>query len=235
MDDGWIKIHKSIWRNPWMYRPNVLAVWLYILSHVEWRPSDVVFEGKRITLQPGQGLFKLLGIAQEMRISKSGLYRIIDVLKTEKQIETQTSPRNTLITVVNWKKYQLVGKQNETQMGNNWETNGKQAGNLPIIKEKEEREEANTREQTYFPDEVNEAERYLTDHVSLLVAPERERLRAVVSRYGLDAFKYAVQIMSQRGGRSIKYLETILSDPQTMGSAGGGSALTEEDIYEILK
>ena len=129
MDDGWIKIHKSIWRNPWMYRPNVLAVWLYILSHVEWRPTDVVFEGQRITLQPGQGLFKLLGIAQEMRISKSGLYRIIDVLKTEKQIETQTSPRNTLITVVNWKKYQLVGKQNETQMGNKWETNGKQTGN----------------------------------------------------------------------------------------------------------
>lgn len=236
MDDGWIKIHKSIWRNPWMYRPNVLAVWLYILSHVEWRPSDVVFEGKRITLQPGQGLFKLLGIAQEMRISKSGLYRIIDVLKTEKQIETQTSPRNTLITVVNWKKYQLVGKQNETQMGNNWETNGKQAGHLPIIKEKQEREEANTREQTFFPDEVNEAERYLTDHVSLIVAPERERLRAVVSRYGLDAFKYAVQIMAQRGGKSIKYLETILNDPRTMaGSAGGGSALTEEDIYEILK
>ena len=237
MDDGWIKIHKSIWRNPWMYRPNVLAVWLYILSHVEWRPSDVVFEGKRITLHPGQGLFKLLGIAQEMRISKSGLYRIIDVLKTEKQIETQTSPRNTLITVVNWKKYQLVGKQNETQMGNKRETNGKQAGNLPIIKEKEEREEAKlTREQTFFPDEVNEADRYLTDHVSLIVAPERARLQAIISRYGLDAFKYAVQIMAQRGGRSIKYLETILNDPSTMsGAACGGPGLTEEDIYEILK
>ena len=121
----WIKIHSSIWRNPWMYRPNVLAVWLYILCHVEWRPTDVVFEGQRITLQPGQGIFKLLDISVEMRISKSTLYRIIDVLKSEKQIETQTSPRNTLITVVNWKKYQLVGKQNETQTGNKRETNGK--------------------------------------------------------------------------------------------------------------
>lgn len=235
MDDGWIKIHKSIWRNPWMYRPNVLAVWLYILSHVEWRPSDVVFEGKRITLQPGQGLFKLLGIAQEMRISKSGLYRIIDVLKTEKQIETQTSPRNTLITVVNWRKYQLVGKQNETQMGNKRETNGKQTGNLPIIKEKEEREEANTREQTYFPDEVNEAERYLKENIVLLVIPDKHEIQPVVSRYGLDAFKRGVQIMARRGGRTLKYLETILSDPKTMGATGGGSVLTEEDIYEILK
>lgn len=232
----WIKIHSSIWRNPWMYRPNILAVWLYILSHVEWRPTDVVFEGQRITLQPGQGIFKLLDISVEMRISKSTLYRIIDVLKSEKQIETQTSPRNTLVTVVNWKKYQLAGKQNETQMGNKRETSGKQTGNLPIIKEKEEREEAKlTREQTFFPDEVNEAERFLTDHVSLIVAPERERLRAVVSRYGMDAFKYAVQIMAQRGGRSIKYLETILNDPSTMAGAAGGPGLTEEDIHEILK
>lgn len=232
----WIKLHSSIWRNPWMYRPNVLAVWVYILCHVEWRATDAVFEGQRITLQPGQGIFKLRELARELRVPRSSLFRVIDVLKTEKQIGTQTSPRNTLITVVNWKKYQLVGTANRTQIGHKRDTNGTQAGHLPIIKEKEEREEANTREQTYFPDEVNEAERYLTDHVSLLVAPERERLRAVVSRYGLDAFKYAVQIMAQRGGRSIKYLETILNDPSTMaGAAGGGPGLTEEDIYEILK
>lgn len=232
----WIKLHSSIWRNPWMYRPNVLAVWVYILCHVEWRPTDVVFEGKRITLQPGQGLFKLRELAREFRISRSSLFRVIDVLKSETQIETQTSPRNTLITVVNWKKYQLVGTQIGTQTGHKRDTNGTQAGHLPIIKEKAEREEAKlTREQTYFPEEVNEAERYLTDHVSLMVAPERERLQEVVSRYGMDAFKYAVQIMAQRGGRSIKYLETILNDPNTMAGAAGGSGLTEEDIYEILK
>ena len=125
----WIKIHSSIWRNPWMYRPNVLAVWLYILSHVEWRPTDVVFEGQRITLQPGQGLFKLRELASIFRIPETSLRRIVLLLKSEGQIGAQTSPRNTLISVVNWKKYQLVGKQNETQTGNNWETNGKQMRN----------------------------------------------------------------------------------------------------------
>lgn len=240
MDDekGWIKIHRSIFRNPWMLRPNVLAVWMYILGRVNWRPTDVVFEGKRITLQPGQGVFKLRQIAADLRISRGTLFRVIDVLKTETQIETQTSPRNTLVTVVNWKKYQLVGTQNGTQVGHKRDTSGTQAGHLPIIKEAEEGEEAkHTREQTFFSAEVNEAERYLTDHVSLLVAPEKERLQAVISRYGMDAFKYAVQIMAQRGGMSIKYLETILNDPQTMAGAANdsNSGLTEEDIYEILK
>ena len=123
-EKGWIKIHRSIFRNPWMLRPNVLAVWMYILGRVKWRPTDVVFEGKRITLQPGQGLFKLREIAADLRISRGTLFRVIDVLKTETQIETQTSPRNTVITVVNWEKYQLAGTQNGTQAGHKRDTNG---------------------------------------------------------------------------------------------------------------
>ena len=118
MDDekGWIKIHRSIFRNPWMLRPNVLAVWMYILGRVNWRPTDVVFEGKRITLQPGQGIFKLREIAADLRIPVTTLRRIITLLKSETQIGAQTSPRNTLITVVNWSKYQLVGAQNGAQV-----------------------------------------------------------------------------------------------------------------------
>ena len=139
MDNGWIKIHKGIWNNPWMYKPNVLTVWVYILCHVEWQPTDVIFEGKRITLQPGQGLFKFTEIAKKLDIPTSTLYRIVDLLKNEKQIEKQKSPRNTLVSVVNWEKYQTNDKQNGKQMGNKWETNGKQMGNLPIIKEIEER------------------------------------------------------------------------------------------------
>lgn len=235
-EKGWIKIHRSIFRNPWMLRPNVLAVWMYILGRVKWRPTDVVFEGKRITLQRGQGLFKLREIAADLRIPETTTRRIVNLLKSEGQIGVQTSPRNTLITVVNWEKYQLAGGQNGEQMANKWRTSGEQTANLPIIKEKEEREEAtHAREQTYFPDEVNEAERYLKENIVLLVIPDKHEIQPVVSRYGLDAFKRGVQIMARRGGRTLKYLETILSDPKTMGATGGGSVLTEEDIYEILK
>lgn len=230
----WIKIHSSIWRNPWMYRPNVLAVWVYILCHVEWRPTDAVFEGQRITLQPGQGIFKLRELASIFRIPVTSLRRIITLLKSESQIGTQTSPRNTLITVVNWQKYQAVGSQIGSQTAHKRHTNGTQTDHLPIIKEKQEGKKLYAREQTFFPDEVNEAERYLTDHVSLLVAPERHELQAVVSRYGMDAFKYAVRIMAQRGGRSLKYLETILNDPSTMAGAAGDDVLTEEAINRVL-
>lgn len=140
-DNGWIKIHRDIWNNPWMYKPNVLTVWVYILCHVNYQPTDVIFEGKRVTLQPGQGLFKFTEVAETLGIPTSTLYRIVDLLKNENQIEKQKSPRNTVITVVNWVKFQVSEKQNEKQVRNKWETNEKQMGNLPITKRNKEREE----------------------------------------------------------------------------------------------
>lgn len=129
---GWIKLHRDIFKNPWMRNVNVLGVWVYILLNVAYQPEDVVFEGKRITLQPGQGLFKMRQVAKELGISVTTLHRITDVFKSETQIETQTSPRNTLITVVNWSKYQVVGTQNETQTEHKRNTNGTQNDFLPI-------------------------------------------------------------------------------------------------------
>ena len=138
-DGGWIKIHRSIFKNPWMRNVNVLGTWVYILLNVAYQPEDVVFEGKRITLQPGQGLFKMRQVAKELGISVTTLHRITEVFKSEKQIETQTSPRNTLITVVNWSKYQMVGTQNGTQTEHKRNTNGTQNDSLPIERNKEEK------------------------------------------------------------------------------------------------
>lgn len=131
-EGGWIKIHRNILKNPWMHNADVLGIWLYILLNVAYQNEDVVFEGKRITLQPGQGLFKMRQVAKILGVSHSKLNRTITLFKSETQIETQTSPRNTLITVVNWNKYQVRETQNETQAEHKRNTNGTQAEHLPI-------------------------------------------------------------------------------------------------------
>ena len=134
-ENGWIKIHRSIWDNPWMYKPYVYDIWSYILCHVNYQPAEVIFEGKRITLNPGQGLFKLREMSVLFKIPLTSLHRIINLLKNETQIETQTSPRNTVITVVNWQKYQMIGTQSGTQVEHKRNTSGTQVEHLPIIKE----------------------------------------------------------------------------------------------------
>lgn len=123
-DCGWIKLYRSILNNPFMCSADVLGTWVYILLNVAYQPEDVVFKGKRITLQPGQGLFKIRQMAKEIGVSHSKLNRNINLFKSETQIETQTSTQNTLITVVNWGKYQISETQNETQVEHEWNTSG---------------------------------------------------------------------------------------------------------------
>ena len=125
-EDGWVKIHRSMWKNPWMFRPNVLAVWVYILCHVTHQKTDVVFEGKRITLEPGQGLFKMRQVAQRLDIPTTTVHRIVELLKNETQIETQKTPRNTLVTVINWHLYQGSGTRNGKQVEHKRNTSGTQ-------------------------------------------------------------------------------------------------------------
>lgn len=153
---GWIKIHRDVLKNPWMQDADVLGIWVYILLSVVYQPEDVVFEGKRITLQPGQGLFKMRQVAKILGVSNSKLNRTITLFKNETQIETQTTPRNTLITVVNWDKYQTGETQNETQMGHKRNTDGTQTDHLPInkrIKEiKNKEKEIKEKEKTSFDD-----------------------------------------------------------------------------------
>lgn len=225
MDDekGWIKIHRSIFRNPWMLRPNVLAVWMYILGRVNWRPTDVVFEGKRITLQPGQGIFKLREIAADLRISRGTLFRVIDVLKTETQIETQTSPRNTLVTVVNWKKYQLTGTQNGTQVGHKWDTSGTQAGHLPIIKEREEGEEGEETRARYGP------------HSNVfLTAKELQQLQEKFPDWQQKIDRLSVYMQSS-GKKYADHFSTICYwADQDSKSGKGRRRLSKEDIDDIL-
>ena len=57
-------------------------------------------------------------MASQLKISESKIYRIINDFKSEQQIEQQTSNQNSLISILNWDKYQQSEQQNEQQMNN---------------------------------------------------------------------------------------------------------------------
>jgi hypothetical protein len=51
--EGWIKLHRKMLDNPIVNKDcEYLAVWIYLLLNATHKEYDVIFEGKRITLQP---------------------------------------------------------------------------------------------------------------------------------------------------------------------------------------
>lgn len=117
--EGWIKIHRKILENPIICKDSdYLAVWIYLLLNATHKEIPALFKGKKITLQKGQLITGRKSMSNQLKISESKIYRIINDFKSEQQIEQQTSNQNSLITVLNWDKYQQIEQQNEQPMNN---------------------------------------------------------------------------------------------------------------------
>ena len=127
---GWFKFYRQIFDNPICTKDSeYFFVWCYILTEVKYEEERALFKNEEIVLKKGQLLTTTKEIASRLNICESKVNRILKKLEIEKQIEKQTSNKNTLITVLNWDKYQSDEKQNEEQVKNKWKTNEEQMTN----------------------------------------------------------------------------------------------------------
>ena len=125
-----------------------LAVWAFILLSAVYEPEDVDFEGKRLTLKPGQFTTGRKQISEALKIDEHKIDRILKRFETERQIEQQMSSKCRLITVLKWGEYQKVEQQNGHQMSTNKEIKNTErkkntepiAPDVALGKEKKQRE-----------------------------------------------------------------------------------------------
>lgn len=108
MIGGYIKLHRSIFKNPIVCKDaDYLAVWVWLLGHACFAPTDVIFNGERRTLEAGQLTTGRKEIANALKVSESKVQRILKAFENEEQIEQVTDFRCRLITISSWDKYQL--------------------------------------------------------------------------------------------------------------------------------
>lgn len=114
---GFIKLHRRLLDNPIVCKDaDHLAVWVWLLLKATWTESDVVYEGERITLKPGQlPPISRRTIASELLINESKVQRILKSFEIEHQIEQQMKRHSRLITIVSWDKYQVSEHLNGPQ------------------------------------------------------------------------------------------------------------------------
>lgn len=133
-ENGWVKIHRKILDNPSLRRLEYLGLWVYILLSVNHVQTRELFAGKEITLNPGQGIFSTPSLAEQMGLSVSKVRRILESFESEQQIEQLKTPRGTVITVLNWGKYQQREQPNEQLVNNCCTTDEQLMNNLPYLK-----------------------------------------------------------------------------------------------------
>lgn len=125
--EGWISLHRKLLDNPIICKDSdYLSVWIFLLLSATHKEYDSILEGKRITLKKGQLITGRKSIADKLKISESKVQRILKCFENEQQIKQQTNPRNRLVTILNWDKYQQLEQQTEQQLNNKRTTSEQQ-------------------------------------------------------------------------------------------------------------
>ena len=121
--DGWLKLYRSILDSAVFQDAEVLKVWIWLLCNVAFEQHDTICYGKVICLKPGQIATGRKKIAQCTDLSENKVYRALTALKSLGNIEINATNKYSIITVVNWDKYQDENvKRTTSEQQNNSKT-----------------------------------------------------------------------------------------------------------------
>ena len=121
-NNGFVKTYRSIWDNPLSNKPNYLAVWLYLISHANFKDKEIIIENRKTKIERGSFLGSQLKIANHFNISISSISLILKYLISENQIEIKTTTKFTLFKIIKYDYY----NEGESESENKKKTNRKQ-------------------------------------------------------------------------------------------------------------
>ena len=105
MDLGYIKLHRKILDNGVFADAELLKVFIWCILKANTTPNVVY--GRKVDI--GQFITGRITAAEELRLKLSTVYKRIQVLQKQGYIKISSNTKNSLITVVNFKSYQLQG------------------------------------------------------------------------------------------------------------------------------
>lgn len=149
---GWIKLHRQIWNNPVVTKDaEYFFLWSWLITNATHQEYDTIWKGERITLKPGQLITGRKKLSTILKIEESKVVRILNHFKNEHQIEQQTSNQGSLITILQWNKYQINEQPIEQRVNNERTTDEQRMNTIQEYKEIKK----NHQESIYGNDDVD--------------------------------------------------------------------------------
>lgn len=110
MKQGFIKIDRQILE--WRYHdyPNMFRFWILLLLKANWKPA--YFKG--VLVDRGSFITSARNLAKESHLSVNTVRRLLQLLENEHQITRTVTQSWTLISIVNYAKYQDIDENDGT-------------------------------------------------------------------------------------------------------------------------
>ena len=101
---GYIKLHRKMLDWEWHSDPNTFSVFMHLLLNARF--DDGSWKG--IPLEPGQLITGRKSLSQMTGISEQSIRTCLERLKSTNEITIKSTNKFSVITIVNWAKYQLL-------------------------------------------------------------------------------------------------------------------------------
>lgn len=118
--EGWIKLHREIANWRWATSPNHLILFLQVLIRANFKPTH----WRKELIQPGQLLTGRKQLSSWTGLSEMQVRTVLRDLQSTQEITIKTTKNYSIITILNWDKYQGEDEQNNHQ--NNQQITNKQ-------------------------------------------------------------------------------------------------------------
>lgn len=142
MAGGWVKVYREFTSWEWYSDVNVSRVFFHLLLTVNHKETK--WQGQII--KPGEKVTSWQHLADETGLSVQNVRTAIVKLKSTGEITSRSTNKFTVISIVNWRKYQDEGfPDNEVNnnQNNKRATNGQQATNKQLTTNKNEKNDKN--------------------------------------------------------------------------------------------
>lgn len=128
--NGFIKVHRQMVQWGWYKDPVVKVLFLHFLLTANFK--DMEWMGR--TIKSGQLVTSNNHLAEDLGLSVQQVRTALKKLKKTGEITSESTNKYTVITLVNWGKYQFFESQATSKI-----TNEQQASNNQITNEQQQR------------------------------------------------------------------------------------------------
>ena len=106
MSKGYIKLYRQLTLNKEYKNSAYVHLWLHLLLRASHTGSLWRFKNRDYKIKTGQILCSFKGLAEQTGINYMKCYRIVKKLESQKMISKRTYNKCSVITILNWRKYQ---------------------------------------------------------------------------------------------------------------------------------
>lgn len=109
--EGWIKLHRQILENEYLWNAqdepfDHRSAWIDLLLNANHKDKRIYFNGKGITVKAGQWITSLHKLSVRWHWSLNRVRNYLNSLEEEQMIIRESNNSRTLLTIVNYAKFQ---------------------------------------------------------------------------------------------------------------------------------